>query len=78
MASCWFQQYFGCNNTVSVGGTTLDRGQRASPWSPELAHWILQLRLGALGPSVVADPPKARLPADQFPNVSSQGSVLLH
>lgn len=36
------------------------------------------LRLGALGPSVVADPPKARLPADQFPNVSSQGSVLLH
>lgn len=34
------------------------------------------LRLGALGPSVVADPPKAHLPADQFPNVSSQGSVL--
>lgn len=50
MASCWFQQYCGCNNTISVGGTTLDRGQRASPWSPELAHWILQLRLGALGP----------------------------
>ena len=34
------------------------------------------LRLAALGPSVVAYPPKAHLPADQFPNVSSQGSVL--
>lgn len=34
------------------------------------------LRLAALGPSVVADPPKAHLPADQFPNISSQGSVL--
>lgn len=34
------------------------------------------LRLAALGPSVVAGPPKAHLPADQFPNISSQGSVL--
>lgn len=43
MASCWLQQYCGCNNTISVGGTTLDRGQRASPWSPELAHWTSSL-----------------------------------